>query len=165
MGPLGWRGSAEVVFVGDEAFDCEVRDRSVDVDGVPDDDGVGDEVQAERLVGLVLWSAVPDLGCVGEEDELTQSVEGFSLVELASDSAPVGFVFEVVEQEPGFGGSAEFLDGSGELVASGSGLESGDGQAGGNVAGFGVGLSNGRRIPPVDATLDPILAASCIWAE
>ena len=41
---LGGRCSAWVVLVGDEAFGSEVLDCFLDVDGVPDDDGVGDQV-------------------------------------------------------------------------------------------------------------------------
>ena len=45
-------------------------DGFVDVDGVPYGYEVGDQVEAEGLVGLVLGSLVPDLAGVGEEDEL-----------------------------------------------------------------------------------------------
>lgn len=44
------------------------------VDGVPDDDGVGDEVEAQGLVGLLLGLAFADVALVGEEQEAPQGV-------------------------------------------------------------------------------------------
>ena len=55
----------------------------------------------EGLVGLILGSMVADLGFVGEEDEPAEGVEGFAFVELTLDTASVGLVLEVGEQEPG----------------------------------------------------------------
>ena len=55
---------------GDEPVCGEVLDGFVDVDGVPHDYEVGDQVGAEGLVGLILGPSVPDLASVCEKDEL-----------------------------------------------------------------------------------------------
>jgi hypothetical protein len=56
------------------------------VNGVPDDDRVDDDREAERLLGLLLGVALADVPFVGVEDGATQRVELLALVELAADS-------------------------------------------------------------------------------
>jgi hypothetical protein len=56
-------------------------DGAGDIDGVPADHGVGDEVETECLVGLAFGSSVADLGVVGEEDEPAEGVESLASVE------------------------------------------------------------------------------------
>jgi hypothetical protein len=65
------------------------------MDGVPEDDGVGDEVQALGLVGLFLEGAAADLALVGEEEEVAERVHRFAVVELGADPAPEGLVLQV----------------------------------------------------------------------
>ena len=98
----------------DRSVVAQQVDGGGDVDRVPADHSVGDQVEAERLIGLILGSPVADLGLVGEEDEPAEGVEGLAFAELALDTAPVGLVLEVGEQEPGLGGPSEFLDGAGQ---------------------------------------------------
>jgi hypothetical protein len=59
---LGARGrQVEHIFVGDAmSLGAEVLKRGALVDGVPEHDGVGYEVEALRLIGLVLERAATD---------------------------------------------------------------------------------------------------------
>ena len=68
---LVWqRGDSLDLAGGDEQpFGAEVVDHSLGVDGVPDDYRVADDRQAERLLGLLFWGAVPDVAFVGVEEE------------------------------------------------------------------------------------------------
>ena len=81
----------------------------------------------ERVVRLFVVEGVAavrvDVGSLGWR-RFAEVVLVF--VELSADLASVGVVFEVGEQETGFGCSAELLDGFGELVVSGACLQRGD---------------------------------------
>lgn len=52
------------------------------VSGGPQYRGVGDQVETQRLVDLVIEVSAPDMALMGEEIT-TQSVQAFALVELA----------------------------------------------------------------------------------
>ena len=73
-------------------FRPELLDRRRHVDRVPGDHGIGQQVQAPRLVRLLLLLLPPDRALVGEEQELPQGVQGLALVELGVDPPAVGFV-------------------------------------------------------------------------
>lgn len=57
----------------------------LEVDGVKDHDGVGHEGEAQRLFGLLVVVAAPDVALVGEEDPPAEGVKAFAFVELAVD--------------------------------------------------------------------------------
>ena len=63
----------------------------LDVDGVPVDDRVGDEVQAVRLGGLALERVQADGAVVAVEGAVVQGVQALALVLLAADYAAFGF--------------------------------------------------------------------------
>jgi len=69
------------------------------VQRVPGDDGVGEEVQASRLVRLGILLLPADLPLVGEEEELAKRMEGLALVELPVDPPAVLLALEVVKDE------------------------------------------------------------------
>ena len=63
----------------------ELVEDALDVDGVPGDDRVDDDRQAQRLVGLLLGRALADVAFVGVEDGAAERVQLLALVELAAD--------------------------------------------------------------------------------
>ena len=70
---VGQRGDLLDLAGGDELpVGAELVDDALGVDGVPDDDRVADDGQAERLVGLLLGGAVADVALVGVEEEPAQ---------------------------------------------------------------------------------------------
>ena len=72
--------------VGDGvALAAEGVEDVLEVEGVEDHDGVGHEREAERLFGLLVMVAAPDVALEGEEDPPAEGVETFPLVELAVD--------------------------------------------------------------------------------
>ena len=86
------------------------------------------------LGGLVFFVLVAYFAVVGEEEEASQSVEGFSSVELAADTPSERFVGEPAQGVVGALQFSVFDEGFGERVLAGSGLESGDEESGGYVA-------------------------------
>jgi len=77
---------------------CEVLLDAADVDGVPCNDGVGEQVQAQGLGVLFVLVAFADFAAVGVEDVLAQGMDCFAFVELAVDTSSVCVVVEVVQQ-------------------------------------------------------------------
>ena len=74
--------------VGGVCSGCfEVLEGGGCVDGVPGDDGVGEEGEAFALYVLVFCSFAADLSLVGEEELSAEGVEGFAFVELAVDAS------------------------------------------------------------------------------
>ncbi len=60
----------------DAPLSPQLFDGGVHVEGVPGDDSVRDEVQAEDLVGLLISLTALDLALVSEEQEAPECVEG-----------------------------------------------------------------------------------------
>jgi len=58
----------------------EVLLDAADVDGVPGDHGVGEQVQAQGLGVLFVLVALADFAAVGVEDVLAQGVDCFAFV-------------------------------------------------------------------------------------
>jgi len=104
----------------------EVVEGGLDVDGVPADDGVGQQREAFALELLVAGVSASELALVGEEEVAAESVDGFAFVELVVDSSAVFGVVEPAEDGGGFWDAPVFLDGLGEFVLAGGSLESGD---------------------------------------
>ena len=101
----------------------EVLDGGFGVDGVPGDDGVGEEGDAFALEVLVFGTSPSQFPLVSEDELPAERVEGFAFVELAVDASAVLLVVEVAKQGDGFDDPPVFLDGSCELVLAGGGLE------------------------------------------
>ena len=86
------------------------------VDGVPTEDGVGDEGEAftfEVLVGVVSPAHLPS---VRVSNSVTKLVDGLALVQLCVDSSAVFFISEVAGDRDGLNDSPILLDGLGESV-------------------------------------------------
>ena len=66
---VGERGDVLDLAGGDQlAVGAELVQDPLDVDGVPDDDRVDDDREAERLLGLLFGGAMTDVAFVGVED-------------------------------------------------------------------------------------------------
>lgn len=94
-----------------------------DVDGVPANHGVGEQVQAQRLGVLFVFVRLADLASIGVEDVLGQGVDGLAFVELAVDAPLVSVVVQVGQQRQSLCDPTVFLDGFCERVARRSGLQ------------------------------------------
>ena len=66
------RGEVGDSVVADVVCATEVIEGVGHVHGVPQDDGIGDDGQAEGLLGLALVVAVPYVAFVGEEELATE---------------------------------------------------------------------------------------------
>ena len=94
----------------------EVVDGVRDVDGVPRDDGVGDEGEAFALEVLIVGLRPSNFALVREEDHPAEGVERFAFVDLGLDAAAVLFVVEVAQYRDGFDDASVWhccVDGSG----------------------------------------------------
>ena len=65
---------------------AEVVEDAAGVDGVPDDDRVDDDREAERLLGLLVRRALSDVAFAGVEDRPAERVRLLAFVELATDA-------------------------------------------------------------------------------
>jgi hypothetical protein len=72
---------------------------ALDVDGVPSDDRITDDRQAQGLLGLLLGGALADVSLVGVEDRASERVQLLALVELAADPAAQLLIAEPCEDE------------------------------------------------------------------
>jgi hypothetical protein len=112
----GERGDPLDFATGDQlSFRLELVENALDVDGVPDDDRVADDREAERLLGLLLGGPLLDVPFVGVEDGAAQGVELLALVELPTDPLAELLVGQPGEDEvrldqpPVFCGVSEFV--------------------------------------------------------
>ncbi len=96
------RDAAERVVVGDDVgFDgVEVVDRGGHVAGVPDLDGVDEDLEAERVAAVVVFVG-GDLGAGADHEAAAQGVECLAFVELAVDPGAERGVGAVAQQEVG----------------------------------------------------------------
>jgi hypothetical protein len=67
---------------------AELVENPLGVDGVPGDDYVGHDRQAERLLTLLLRGSLPDVAFVGVEDRARESVELLALAQLTRRVSP-----------------------------------------------------------------------------
>ena len=82
------RGEVGGGLVVDVGCFADVIEGIAHVHGVPEDHGVGDDGQAEGLLGLALVVAVPNVPLVGKEQLAAQGVQRLALIELAADPPP-----------------------------------------------------------------------------
>ena len=59
------------------------------VDGVPDDHGVGHQIEATGLIDQFVATLATQLSLVGDHQGGAQIVQCLSLIELAHDTAPI----------------------------------------------------------------------------
>jgi hypothetical protein len=58
-------------------------------DGIPDDDGIRDQIETQRLMGKGLPAALPELALVGDDQSRPQVMQRLAFVELAEETAPI----------------------------------------------------------------------------
>jgi hypothetical protein len=104
-----WGEMGDVGFQGWSVFPRELFDDSMHGDGVPDNDGIGDTIEAKRLMGLLFRLFAPDLSLVSEEENASQGMQGLACVELAVDAASVLVTLQVPQDEEGCDESASPL--------------------------------------------------------
>ena len=79
-----------------------------EVDGVPEDDGGGEEVESGCSVALVVEGSVADFAEAVEEHGSGERVAGFAFVESVVDASSKVNVLEPVEDEQGSFDAADF---------------------------------------------------------
>lgn len=83
--PAGQRRDVLDLAAGDQlAGAAQVIESVLGVDGVPGDDRVDDDREAERLLALLLGGALSDVAFVGVEDRPSKGMELLAFVELPS---------------------------------------------------------------------------------
>jgi hypothetical protein len=117
-------GDVVVVDVG--AFSLGGGEGSIEVDGVPQDDGVYDESERAELVFLSVSVAPPEFAAVAVADITGEGVAGLASVEGYEDGAPVFFAVDVGEQVEGFRYATELGERRGEPAGAGAGVEGPD---------------------------------------
>ena len=108
----GWGEPLGVAVVDGVAVAAKLGEGSVEVAGVPQHDGVKDEVEGAELVFLAFPVALAQLAPLAVEDLAGESVACFGAVELGEDAPPVGLVVEVGKKVEGLGDPAELGDGT-----------------------------------------------------
>jgi hypothetical protein len=110
---------ASAVSSGDDVWlgGVEVIDRGRHVAGVPDQDGVDEQLEAEGVAAVVVF--VGGGLCAGADDEVAaQRVQGRALVELSGDPGALCGVGAVGEQEVGAHDPAVLAERSGQRPAA-----------------------------------------------
>ncbi|MDG5973458.1 hypothetical protein JAGODDHD_04228 [Sphingomonas paucimobilis] len=96
------RGDVGEQLVGHvDAAAAQMTDSSVEIDGVPERHGRGDEGQAGGAMALVLEGAVAQFAEAVEEDGAGERVAGLALVENAAGATTLVGIIEPVEHEQG----------------------------------------------------------------
>src|SRR5450755_3853874 len=84
-----------------DALGAEVLDGPVEIDGVPVDDGGGEQAEARCAETLVLEGTVADFPLAVEEDGPAQRVAGLALVEAGMAAFAQGRVGQPLQREQG----------------------------------------------------------------
>ena len=87
----------EVLFANLDALTGKPVCGSLYVQGVPHDDRVRKEAQAERLVGESVLAFLTDRAALPEEEKAAQLVQGFSFVELRVDAPPERLALQIAK--------------------------------------------------------------------
>ncbi len=125
------RDAAERLIVSDDVGlgGVEVVDRGGHVPGVPDLDGVDEDLEAERVPAVVVFVG-GDLGAGADHEVPAQRVERLALVELAMDPGAEQGVGAVAQQEVGADDPAVLAERDRKRGLWRGILEAGDQQAG-----------------------------------
>jgi hypothetical protein len=112
---------------------AEVIDRGGHVAGVPDLDGVDEQLEAEGVAAVIVFVG-GDLGAGADDEVAAQRVQGLALVELAGDPSALCGIGAVGEQEVGAHDPAVLPERGGQRRLGRRVLKPGDQQAGGDPA-------------------------------
>ena len=89
----------EVVLLYRKALGMEAVEHSLHVHGIPDDHGVGDQVETHRLIGLGFLLFAADDAFVGHEEKIAQGVQGFAFIELGIDPPPIVLTLQIAQDK------------------------------------------------------------------
>ena len=106
------------------------------IDRVPDNHGIGQQIQTGRLVTLpfLMWLAHPALPC--KEEKFAQIMQFLTLVELGTNAMTQGAIFQIAQHKNRFDKPPILLEEPGEMALSGVGLQSTDEEGGGDIPTF-----------------------------
>ena len=124
----------QIVFLHRAVFGTELVQHRLHVHRIPDDHRVRDEIEAPCLVGLSFLLLTANDTFVGHEEKISERVQGFALVELGIDPSAVVFILQVAQDKERLDQAAIFLQGAGEDVLPGMGLQLTDEERGGHPA-------------------------------
>ena len=91
----------EEIIRNGHALGTQVLDGLTEIDGVPVDNGGGDEAEPGGPEALVFEGAVPDFALAMEEHGTAQGIAGFSLVEPGMAALTQGWVGQPLQGEQG----------------------------------------------------------------
>jgi hypothetical protein len=111
-----WRDAREIFIGNSVTVGPQLSDDAVDVDGVPNEHGIGKQAQATRLVHDLLVVASAEGAVIGEEQPLRERVTEFTPVELELDRPPERFLVNIAQDMDGFGQAPERGQGSGDAI-------------------------------------------------
>lgn len=84
-----------------DTLSSQMIDGAAEIDGVPEDDSRGDEVEPGRPMPLVLEGAVAQLAEAVEEYGSRERIAGLSLIEVRAGATPKLWIVRPVEHEQG----------------------------------------------------------------
>ena len=148
MFKAGWGDELEIGVIDDKAVLLDLVKGGLHIDGVPDNDGIGDEGQTGGLDQLLFEVMFTDVAFIGDEEKAAQGVERFPFVELALDAPAVVFITEIAQDKEGFDEATMVLEGAHDEVSAGKGLEFGNEEGSGDPAEF-EGAGESEQLVPI----------------
>jgi hypothetical protein len=113
----------EIAILHGISFPLELLHDGCHVDGIPDDDSIGDDVETQRLMGQGLAPAVAELAFVRHHHKGPEVVERLTFVELAEKAAPLLWVGIPPEDMQSSGEAAVLLERARQRILLRMGLE------------------------------------------
>jgi hypothetical protein len=98
------------------------------VHGIPDDHGIGDHVETQRLVRLGFILLAPNHPFVTHKEKIAECMQCLPFVSLGIDAATVIRTLEIAEDEEGLAQATVFLKRPRKDVLAGVGLQLADEQ-------------------------------------
>src|SRR6266567_19594 len=126
----------EITVCYDMPLRAQVCKRIRHVDGVPGHYGIGHEIEATGLIGLIFWLVSTDVALIGKDEKLPECMQGLPLVELCMDTPSVIRAFQIAQDEERLHEAAIFLQGTRERVLTRICLHAADEQRRGDPASF-----------------------------
>jgi hypothetical protein len=89
MGIPRWPDMGKISLVEGIAFLLELRDSRGHVDGIPDNDGIGDQIQATGLMSQHLTTGMTQVALIRNHQECSEVVQRLAFVQLPQDPPPI----------------------------------------------------------------------------
>ena len=123
VGPIGnhvdmdqWRDAREIFIGNSVTVGPQLSDDAVDVDGVPNEHGIGKQAQATRLVHDLLVVASTERALVGEEQPSGETMAKLAAVKLKVDATTQWLVLDVAQDVKGLDRPAQGGERFGDAV-------------------------------------------------